>query len=84
MLGCGREQSDTVMGDDVLPPSDAGATADVAKASFEQHLLPILTARCALAGCHVADGPHGIRFQNIRIFYSGRRPCIHSRQRSIQ
>ena len=28
-----------------------------AETSFEQNLLPILTQRCAYAGCHVAGGP---------------------------
>ena len=70
-LGCGREHSDTLMPDDAFPPSDAGETADVAKASFEQHLLPILTARCALAGCHVADGPHGLDFRTYESFIAG-------------
>ena len=41
------------------------------RASFEQNLLPILTARCALAGCHVADGPHGLDFRTYESFMAG-------------
>ena len=45
-------------------------TVDV-KASFEHDLLPILTARCALSGCHVADGPHGLDFRTYESFVAG-------------
>jgi hypothetical protein len=44
--------------------------ADI-KTSFEQNLLPILTAKCALAGCHVADGPHGLDFRTYESFIAG-------------
>ena len=36
--------------------------------SFEQNLLPILTARCAFAGCHVAGGPEGIDLSTYQTF----------------
>ena len=41
--------------------------------SFEQNVLPILTARCALAGCHVDGGPntHGIDFTTYASFLAG-------------
>jgi len=39
--------------------------------SFEHDILPILTARCALAGCHVADGPHGLDFRTYESFITG-------------
>jgi hypothetical protein len=41
------------------------------EAAFEQSLLPILTERCALAGCHVADGPHGLDFRTYESFTAG-------------
>jgi hypothetical protein len=41
------------------------------EASFEHNILPILTARCALAGCHVADGPHGLDFRTYESFVAG-------------
>ena len=31
--------------------------------SFENDILPILTAKCALLECHFADGPHGLDFR---------------------
>ena len=46
------------------------STADI-EVSFEQDLLPILTTRCALAGCHVADGPHGLDFRTYESFVAG-------------
>ena len=30
-----------------------------------------LTAKCALAGCHVADGPHGLDFRTYESFIAG-------------
>ena len=37
-------------------PADAGRPSP----SFNADILPILTSRCAFAGCHVAGGPDGI------------------------
>ena len=42
-------------------PVDAGRTSP----SFNADILPILTSRCAFAGCHVAGGPYGI---DLRIY----------------
>jgi len=53
-----------------LSPMDTHTSVDVA-ASFEQNLAPILTARCALAGCHVANGPHGLDFRTYESFIAG-------------
>ena len=36
--------------------------------SFEQHLLPILTARCAYSGCHDANGPDHLDFRTYQTF----------------
>ena len=41
------------------------------EASFEADIQPILTANCALAGCHVADGPHGLDFRTYASFMAG-------------
>ena len=41
------------------------------EASFEQNLLPILTAKCAIAGCHVADGPDGLDYRTYESFIAG-------------
>ena len=36
--------------------------------TFEQNLLPILTARCAYSGCHDANGPDGLDFRTYQTF----------------
>ena len=71
ILGCARDRSEVLIPDHVSPPMDVHETDDVAKASFEHNLLPILTARCALSGCHVADGPHGLDFKTYESFVAG-------------
>ena len=71
ILGCARDRADVLMPDHVSPPMDVHETADIAKASFEHALMPILTARCALSGCHVADGPHGLDFRTYESFVVG-------------
>ena len=58
VLGCTRERMET------HEPVDI-------EAAFEQNLLPILTARCALSGCHVADGPHGLDLRTYESFIAG-------------
>ena len=70
ILGCARDRSDVLILDHVSPPMEVHEPVDV-KASFEHDLLPILTARCALAGCHVADGPHGLDFRTYESFVAG-------------
>lgn len=66
MLGCTRDRGHILMPDHISPPMEA----DV-ETSFTQNLMPILTARCALAGCHVADGPHGLDFRTYASFIAG-------------
>ena len=70
MFGCARERGDILMPDDISPPMEVHEDVDV-EATFEQNLLPILTARCALSGCHVADGPHGLDFRTYQSFVAG-------------
>ena len=70
MLGCTRDRGHILMPDHVSPPMDAHESVNL-EASFEQNLMPILTARCALAGCHVADGPHGLDFRTYESFIAG-------------
>ena len=71
VLGCTRDRAQILMPDDISAPMDAHASADVVKAAFEQNVLPILTAKCALVGCHVADGPHGLDFRAYESFIAG-------------
>ena len=70
VLGCTREHGDISMLDDHSAPMDTHEPVDV-EAAFEENLLPILTARCALSGCHVADGPHGLDFRTYESFVAG-------------
>ena len=70
VLGCTREHVDMPMLDDHAAPMETYEPVDV-EAAFEQNLLPILTARCALSGCHVADGPHGLDFRTYESFLAG-------------
>ena len=71
VLGCTRDRGHTLIPDHISHPTEVmTSTADI-EVSFEQDLLPILTARCALAGCHVADGPHGLDFRTYESFIVG-------------
>ena len=71
VLGCTRDRGHILMPDDVSAPMDAHESVDVVEASFQHNLLPILTTKCALAGCHVADGPHGLDFRTYESFIAG-------------
>ena len=70
VLGCTRERVDVRMLDDPSGPMDPHEPVDV-EVAFAQNLLPILTERCALVGCHVADGPHGLDFRTYASFIAG-------------
>ena len=66
ILGCTRDRAHVLMPDHTSPPTEVHGTVDP-EMSFEQHLLPILTARCALAGFRtyesfIAGGEHGPAF----------------------
>ncbi len=73
ILGCTRDPAGVIMPDDIpslMEHMEVHEPADI-KTSFEQNLLPILTAKCALAGCHVADGPDGLDFRTYKSFIAG-------------
>ena len=70
VLGCTREHVDMPMLDDHAAQMETHEPIDV-EAAFAQNILPILTARCALSGCHVADGPHGLDFRTYESFVAG-------------
>ena len=70
VLGCTRDRAHILMPDHISQPTEVMESIDT-KASFEHDVLPILTARCALAGCHVADGPHGLDFRTYASFIAG-------------
>ena len=48
-------------------PTDAGRPSP----SFTGDILPILTNRCAFAGCHVAGGPNGISLRTYNTLIAG-------------
>ena len=48
-------------------PVDAGRPSP----SFNADILPILTNRCAFAGCHVAGGPDGIDLRTYKALRAG-------------
>ena len=48
-------------------PTDAGRPSP----SFQDDILPILTNRCAFAGCHVAGGPDGIDLRTYDAVIAG-------------
>ena len=70
VLGCTRDRGHVLMPDHISAPTEVMESTDI-EASFEHNILPILTARCALAGCHVADGPHGLDFRTYESFVAG-------------
>ena len=70
ILGCTRDRGHLLMPDHIAPPTEVMDSTDI-ETSFEQNILPILTARCALSGCHVADGPHGLDFRTYESFTAG-------------
>ena len=67
---CTREHGGLPMLDDHSAPMEVHEPIAV-EVIFEQNLLPILTERCALSGCHVADGPHGLDFRTYESFKAG-------------
>ena len=70
VIGCTRDRGHMLMPDHISHATEVMESTDT-KASFEHDILPILTARCALAGCHVADGPHGLDFRTYESFIAG-------------
>ncbi len=70
MLGCTRDSGHILTPDRISHATEVMKSTDT-EASFEQNILPILTARCALAGCHVADGPHGLDLRTYESFIAG-------------
>ena len=67
---CGCGTSDDGM-DGVVDSSTGSGT------SFQNDVLPILTQRCALVGCHVAEGPRGIDLRSYAsVLEGGQRGAI--------
>ena len=74
-LGCGDSDDGPV--NPVEPDVELGlmyddpAQAGRPVPSFSNDILPILTQRCALSGCHVAGGPHGVDLRTYESVQKG-------------
>ena len=69
VCGCGESFDDSAeeLGLAFDSPGDGGRHSP----SFQNDIFPILTQRCAIAGCHVADGPHGIDLRSFETIQQG-------------
>ena len=64
-FGCGSAIKDLGLVFD--NPADAGRLSP----SFSADIAPILTKRCAIAKCHVVDGPHDIDLRTYDTLMKG-------------
>ncbi len=69
VYGCGKsfDDSATELGVTFGEP----AVGDRQNPSFETDISPILTQRCALAGCHVANGPEDVDLRTYATLQMG-------------
>ena len=58
VCGCGASDDDS--GDGGGGMVDGSTDGGGSSPSFQNDILPILTQRCAVPGCHVANGPRGV------------------------
>ncbi len=65
LFGCGSAIQDLGLVFD--NPADAGRPSP----SFSADIAPILTKRCAIAECHVVDGPHDIDLRTYDTLMQG-------------
>ena len=73
LLGCDSQRGGFLLLDNMLSEngqSPAMESVEIAntETAFERNLLPILTERCAYAGCHVAGGPKNLDFSTYQAF----------------
>ncbi len=77
LFGCFDQRDGIINGgappENLQPTTTQPTPAEMANAvtTFTQNLLPILTARCAFAGCHVANGPNNIDLSSYQAFIAG-------------
>ena len=69
IYGCGKsfDESAAELGLAFDNPTVSGRPSP----SFETDVLPILSQRCAVAGCHVADGPEGVDLRTYATLQKG-------------
>lgn len=69
IYGCGKSFDDSAA--ELGLAFDSPADSDRLTPSFKADISPILTARCAVAGCHVADGPDGVDLRTYATLQKG-------------
>ena len=69
IYGCGKSFDDSAAELDLA--FDSPADSDRPTPAFKADILPILTQRCALAGCHVADGPEDVDLRTYATLQKG-------------
>ena len=74
LISCGEDYDDDYNDDFIRGLNvvfDNPAAAGRPSPSFSADILPILTSRCAFAGCHVAGGPDGIDLRTYDAVIAG-------------
>ncbi|MYC78694.1 hypothetical protein F4X10_23250 [Candidatus Poribacteria bacterium] len=72
IFGCDGVNPSKILEDVTGPGTPTlAASSAVTSVSFENDILPILTARCAFAGCHVAGGPDNLDFSTYQTLKKG-------------
>lgn len=66
---CSTSDSEEEFGEEFV--FDSPTAGGRASPSFRNDILPILTQRCAYAGCHVENGPHGIDLRSYESLRQG-------------
>ncbi|MYH83224.1 hypothetical protein F4141_21285 [Candidatus Poribacteria bacterium] len=69
VYGCGKSFDDSAA--ELGLVFDSPAASDRPMSSFKMDVLPILTQRCAFAGCHVADGPEDVDLRTYATLQKG-------------
>ena len=67
--GCGKSFDDSVA--ELGLVFDSSTDSDRLTSSFKADISPILTQRCALAECHVADGPEDVDLRTYATLQKG-------------
>ncbi len=77
LFACDSERGGFLVPDNILIQNGQSPVimenGEIANAAtpFEQNLLPILTAKCAYSGCHIAGGPKNLDFSTYQAFIKG-------------
>ena len=69
ICGCGEDFDDSA--DELGLVFDSSAAGSRPDPSFNADISPILTERCAFAGCHVADGPEDVDLRTYATLQKG-------------